>query len=63
MAYFGRKVKKPGQLPGAGGSVQEKGQSRAQLEGKARAAIAGRQGRQGRSVRSLRANRAERSAR
>ncbi len=60
MAYFSRKVKKPAQKPGAGGSVTEPGQSRKQLEGVARTAVAGRQGRAGRANRALRAARSSR---
>ena len=59
MAYFGRKPKKPGSVPGAasGGSEQEK---TAKVRGIARQAA---RGRLERSLRSNRTNRTERGKR
>jgi hypothetical protein len=59
MAYFGRKDKKPGAVPGAANGKEVEA-TRQRLVGVQRLAVAGRQGRSGRALRN---NRAVRSAR
>lgn len=62
MAYFGRKPKKPGSVPGAasGGPEQE---ALGKLSGLGRKVAGGRQARSSRTLRNVRTNRAERKAR
>jgi hypothetical protein len=65
MAYFGRKPKKPGSVPGAASGGAEVRQT-ARLFGLVRKAMGGRQerkGRPGHAVRAQRARRNERGAR